>query len=291
MGKISYVSTPKLNDYKKQFAEHLIMERKNGILQVRMHTNGGPFKWCFQAHQALEEAWSVIGHDRENELLILTSTDPYWVGKFDCEAFGETEANYTPDTHYDALYRGCTKLVENFIFDIDIPTIAAINGPGLHWEFALLSNVTLCTPDFVLRDDHFKGGVVPGDGMSLCLQGLLGIKRAASMMYTLKSIDAKTCLDWGVVNEVIPRDKLLGRAWGIAEEIMKQPRVVRRLTSQLLRRPWKRLLVDDFQVHVGHEMYGYALLDTRHPNIFPAIEETFRAEAEAGQDSQDQESP
>ena len=108
------------------------MERKNGILQVRMRTNGGPFKWSFQAHQALAEAWSVIGHDPENEVLILTSTDPYWIGEFDLESFREIEADQmriivTTSTYYDA-----TKIVENFVYDIDIPTIGAINGPGLH---------------------------------------------------------------------------------------------------------------------------------------------------------------
>ena len=49
----SYVSTPKLEDYQKQFEEHLAMERKKGILQVRLCTHDGPFVWCFEAHQAL----------------------------------------------------------------------------------------------------------------------------------------------------------------------------------------------------------------------------------------------
>jgi hypothetical protein len=46
---------PKLKDYQEQFKEHLFFERKNGILQVRMHTKGGPFKWSYQAHNALAE--------------------------------------------------------------------------------------------------------------------------------------------------------------------------------------------------------------------------------------------
>jgi hypothetical protein len=35
------------------------------------------------------------------------------------------------------LYHDATKLLEAFIFNIEIPTIACINGPGLHTEFAL----------------------------------------------------------------------------------------------------------------------------------------------------------
>ena len=60
MTMTGYVSRPKLEDYKKQFEEHLVMERKNGILQVRLSTLGGPFVWSFEAHQALAEAWTAL---------------------------------------------------------------------------------------------------------------------------------------------------------------------------------------------------------------------------------------
>lgn len=264
MAKTHYVATPKLEDYQKQFAEHLIMERRNGILQVRLSTKGGPFVWSFQAHQALAEVWSVIGHDPENEVLILTATDPYWIGEFDRDSFRQIEEDPDPDKRYNSTYHDATKIVENWVNDIDIPTIGAINGPGLHWECALMSDITLCTPDFVLRDDHFGAGAVPGDCQGLCLQAVLGIKRGAYMMFMVNGIDARTALDWGIVNEVVPREKLLPRAWEIAEKIMKQPRSIRRLTHQITVRPWKRLIMDDFQVQIGLEMYGNEMVQLRH---------------------------
>ena len=269
MSNTNFVRTPRLEDYQKQFEEHLYMERKNGILLVRMHTKGGPVKWSFQMHQALAEAWTVIGHDLENEVMILTSTDPYWIGEFDHQSFAEVEQSADLDLKFNTNYHDCTKLVENFIWDIDIPTIAAINGPGLHTEFAIMCDITLCTPDFVLRDDHFGDATVPGDGQTMVAQSILGTKRAAYQMYTVQGVDAMTCLSLGAVNEVIPKDKLLPRAWEIAEKIMKQPRSIRRLTHQLTVRPWKRAVLDDFQVQTGHEFYGLAL--TRSPHHFDKI--------------------
>jgi len=267
----STAATPKLDDYKEHFAECLMMERKNGILQVRMHTNNGPLKWSPQVHHMLLEAWSVIGLDPENEVLILTSTDPYWIGEVDREAFAEWDAITDPDLRYNGLYRP-TKSVENFIWGIDIPTISAINGPGnIHFNFALLCDITLCTPDFVIRDNHFEGGMVPGDSQAMLLQGLVGIKRASYMMMMTDEIDAKTAMDWGIINEILPKDKLLPRAWKIAEKLMKQPRPVRRLTHQLTTRPWKRLIMDDFQVHITSEMYSSALL--RSPHNFKFLKE------------------
>ena len=272
----STVATPKFAVYKKQFAKHLIMERKNGILQVCMHTNGGPLKWCPQAHHMLLEAWNVIGSDPENEVMILTSTDPYWIGEFDHEAFKEWDASTDPEIRYNGLYRP-TKSVENLIWGIDIPTIAVVPGPGsVHFNFAILCDITLCSPDFVIRDDHFKMGMVPGDSLSLLLQGLIGTKRAAYSMYIGENIDAQTARELGIVNEILPKEKLLPRAWEIAELIMAQPRAVRRLTHQLAIRPWKRLLTDDYQVHITSEMYSYALMKSKHD--FEVIESEMKKE-------------
>ena len=264
MANTNFVSIPKFDEYKKWFEEHLYMERKDGILFVRMHTKGGPVKWSYQMHQALAEAWTVIGHDLENEVLILTATDPYWIGDFDHDSFKEVEQSGNPDLIFDTGYHDCTKLVENFIWDIDIPTIAAINGPGLHTEFGILADITLCVPDFVLRDDHFGDHTVPGDGQTLVAQVLFGPKRAAYKVYTVQGFTAEECVQAGAINEIVQHDKLIDRAWEIAEQIMKQPRVTRRLTHQLTVRPWKRAILDDFQVQTGHEFFGLSLLKNPH---------------------------
>jgi enoyl-CoA hydratase/carnithine racemase len=270
MAYTKFVSIPKLEEYSKWFSEHLTFKRNDGILLAQMHTKGGPVKWSYPMHQALAEAWTVIGHDSENEVLILTSTDPYWIGDFDHESFQEVEQSSNIDWKFDTGYHDCTKLVENFLWDIDIPTIAAINGPGLHTEFAIMADITLCTPDFVLRDDHFGDHTVPGDGQTLVAQVIFGPKRAAYNMYNVKGFNAQTCLEAGAVNEIVPHDKLIARAYEIAQGIMKQPRVTRRLTHQLTVRPWKRAVMDDYQVHTGHEFFGLFL--QRNPHHFKDIQ-------------------
>jgi enoyl-CoA hydratase/carnithine racemase len=262
----NYVSRPKFEDYKEQFKDYFIMERNNGIIQLRMHTNGGPVKWSFQAHNALGQAWHVVGNDPENEVLILTATGPYWIGESDNKAFAEEEAKGPGgQAGFDVLYYDASKIVENFLYDIDIPTIAAIPGTGgTHLETAYMSDITLCTEKCRFSDLHFAMGAVAGDGIYMLLQELLGLKRANRLMYLSTFVDAKTALECGLVSEVVPEDKLLSRAWEIAEQIMQQPREIRRLTTQIVRRPLKRLLMNDFQVHIPQEMYGMRLTDNKH---------------------------
>ena len=261
-----YLHMPTLEEYSERFKDFFTFRRENGILEVTMHTQGGPVKWSYQLHHALAEVWTTIGHDRENEVLILTSTDPYWINEWDTSSFAEVERSRDDDQRYNLQIYDTLKVVENFVNDIEIPTIAAINGRGIHWEMCMMSDITLCTPDFILRDDHFgmANGHVPGDGMGLCLQQILGIKRGNYMMLTCSGMDASKCFELGIVNEVVEREKIVDRAWELAREIMKRSRSCRRLTHKVCVRPWKALVERDFRVHVLAEMYSFNLSASKH---------------------------
>ncbi len=258
MGTSKFISRLRFEDYKEKYKGYIFMERKNGIIMLRMHTNGGPVVWGLEMHNALSQAWHDVGNDPENDLMILSSTDPYWIGVVDEE--GEKDMPFD----YDNYYCEATKLIENLIFDVDIPTIAAVNGPGYHTEIALLCDITICSEEAVFQDGHFLIGFVPGDGQLLTFQELIGTKRSSYALYTGQKIDANTALEWGMVNEVVPKEKLVDRAWELAETIMKQPRATRCLTHQLLTRPWKQRLINDFQVHIAHEGYGVHDTKPRH---------------------------
>ena len=60
-----------------------------------------------------------------------------------------------------------------------------------------------------------------------------------------------------MVNEVVPRDKLLERAYKIADHIMTQPRVTRRMTTQIIRRPWRRQITDSLDGGFAIQMFAH----------------------------------
>ena len=86
---------------------------------------------------------------------------------------------------------------------------------------------------------------------------MLGVKRAAYALLTGQAIDAKTALEYGMVNEVVPRAKLLERAWTIADHIMTQPRTTRRMTTQIVRRPWRRQITDSLDGGFAMQMFAH----------------------------------
>lgn len=251
-----------LAEYSEKYKDFFVFTRKDGILEARMHTDGGPYQHTWNGHDAWSQAWVDIANDPENEVLIITGTGDYWytIPYSKDAAKRKAEGNWqdlpfrewSPDAQL-RQYKGSYKLLENLVFQVDIPTIAAINGPGAHIEFALASDITLTAPDTKFFENHFIFGVPPGDGLYLILQELLGPKRAAYSMYTGEDIDAEQAKELGLVNEVVPRDELAARAWQLAREIMKRPRTTRYITSQISKRRWKKLFVEDLEHHMAHQ--------------------------------------
>jgi enoyl-CoA hydratase/carnithine racemase len=259
-----FVARPDFDSYAEKYSKYFVMRRRDGILELRMHTDGGPAHFDFAVHNAWAQAWLEIGNDPENEVLILTGTGDSWLAAPGAapadpadSARRMTSGPFPPDFAYEHGYHDATKLLENFVFGIDIPTVSAINGPSIaHTEFALLCDITLAAETATIADPHFPAGTAPGDGQQLALQEILGTKRAAYHLYTGRAIGAREALELGLVNEVLPAAELLPRAWELAETIMRQPRTTRRLTHAITVRPWKRRLVHDLGFGTAHEMFG-----------------------------------
>jgi enoyl-CoA hydratase/carnithine racemase len=178
-----------------------------------MHTNGGPATFDFAVHNAWGQAWQEVGNDPDNEVLILTGTGDQWLAFGDVDLAPQDVQELAPaqppgDFAYEHTYYDAVKLLENMVFGVDIPTIAAINGPSLaHTEFALLCDITLCSDNATIMDPHFLTGVAPGDGLQLGLQELIGTKRAAYHLYTGEEITAQKALELGLVNEALPAER------------------------------------------------------------------------------------
>jgi enoyl-CoA hydratase/carnithine racemase len=252
-----FVPTPQLEEYKARFKDFFKLERRaDGVLFVQAHTNSGPIQLSVENHRALGQLLKTIGADPENELLILTGSGKDFMMDSDPEGF-KLEQEELEYWSYEYAYKDGRINVSSLINDLEIPTIGVLNGPGFHTEICLMCDISICSDAAVIFDLHYDIGSVPGDGIHSCFQELLGVKRAAYALLTGEAIDAKKALEYGMVNEVVPSDQLLARAWKIADHIMTQPRTTRRLTTQIVRRPWRQRIADDLDGGFGIQMFAH----------------------------------
>ena len=254
---MAFVRTPEFDEYKERFKEHYKLERRDdGVLLVQAHTRGGPIQLSVENHRSLGQMLKTIGADPKNEILILTGSGDEFMMDSDSNGF-KLEEEDLAYWAYEYAYKDGRINVSALINDLEIPTIGVLNGPGFHTEICLMCDLTICSEDAIIYDLHYDIGSVPGDGIHCCFQELLGVKRAAYALLTGEAIDAKKALEYGMVNEVVPRAKLLQRAYQLADHIMTQPRTTRRLTTQIVRRPWRQRITNDLDGGFGIQMFAH----------------------------------
>jgi len=259
----------RLEEYAEKYRDTFKFERRDGILQMQFHTRGGPAGQdgmhgnAGSSYDAWNHAWRDVGSDPENKVLILTGTGEDWMRPPPmAEAVKRTAPRAGPrGAGTGRVYLDAVKNTENFIFGFNIPTIGVINGPApFHFATALLCDITICADDTVLHESHCALGTAPGDGASFVLQELLNLKQAAYYLLLSEPIDAPTALRLGLVNEVLPRDKLLARAWEMAQRIAALPPLGRLMSKQVIRRRWQQVHADHAAFEMAHEMLG-AVID------------------------------
>lgn len=180
-----------------------------------MHTNDGPLVFTGQTHTNLVDAFYAISRDRENTVMIVTGTGTEWIAQIDFPSLGDI----TNPRVWDQVYWEGKKVLQNLL-DIEVPVIAAINGPALlHSEYALLCDIILASENAVFQDmPHLNGGIVPGDGVQVVWPLVLGPQRGRYFLLTQQKLTAAEALHLGVVNELLPADRLLARARELAAQ-------------------------------------------------------------------------
>jgi enoyl-CoA hydratase/carnithine racemase len=222
------------------------MRREDGILEVTLHTDGGPLRWGRLPHKELEEAFLEIGRDRENHVVILTGTGDEFSGP--APSVEANLASHRQSTKEWGVLGWESKNLLTNLLAIDAPMIAAINGPALrHAELPVMCDIVLASDTACFQDSaHFVGGLIPGDGMHVVFPLVMGYNRGRYFLLTGQVVTAQEAKEMGVVNEVLPQAELLPRAWEHARNIMKLPELNRRYTrtliTEVLRRQMNELL-------------------------------------------------
>jgi len=118
-----------------------------------------------------------------------------------------------------------------------------------------MCDIVIAADDVTFEDTaHFhNGGIVPGDGINVVYTMLMGLNRARYLMLTGQVLNAREAKDIGLVAELMPREKLLPRAWQLAEQLAKKNDMLLRYTRMVLTHPLRKQLDEGLQYFLAME--------------------------------------
>jgi enoyl-CoA hydratase/carnithine racemase len=135
-------------------------------------------------------------------------------------------------------YRKGIQRIPVALYNLEIPTIAAVNGPavGAGCDLACMCDIRIAADSASFADSFVMVGIIPGDGGAWLLQRVVGLSKACEMTFTGDTINAQEALACGLVSRVVPAEALLAEARSLAARIVRNPTSVLRMSKKLIRK-------------------------------------------------------
>lgn len=178
-----------------------------------------------------------IAQDPSVRVVILTAEGPVFSSGGNVK---DMQRYYTHKLMPDVIreeYRNGIQRLPRALFNLDVPVIAAVNGPaiGAGLDLACMCDIRISSDKASYAESFVKVGIVPGDGGAWLLPRVVGMSKASEMAFTGDMLTAQEALACGLVSRVVPHEALLDEAFKLAGKIAANPGGVLRMTKRLLR--------------------------------------------------------
>ena len=120
---------------------------------------------------------------------------------------------------------------------LEVPSIAAINGPaiGAGFDLACMCDIRIASKNATMAESFVNVGIIPGDGGAWFLQRLIGYQLAADLTFSGRVIKADEAKMLGIVLDVISSAELAERANQLAASYAAKPPRTVRLAKRLMK--------------------------------------------------------
>ncbi|PCI67532.1 MAG: enoyl-CoA hydratase [Piscirickettsiaceae bacterium] len=174
----------------------------------------------------------------EVRVVILTGNGPAFSSGGNVKKIREemTESDKTPH-ELARWYREGIQRIPLAFQKLDVPIIAAVNGPaiGAGCDLTCMCDMRIAGQSARFAESFVKLGIIPGDGGAWLLPRAIGLAKAAEMAFTGDPISAQEALECGLVSKVVADDQLMDEALKLAKRVAVNPPVSVRMAKQLMR--------------------------------------------------------
>lgn len=234
--------------------------RTNGILTLTM--NQPETRNALTGNNAVQEfvdACAAIALDTSVRVVIITGAGPVFCSGGNVKDMRRFfEQDIAPDRIREEYRQGIQRLPKA-LCNLDVPVIAAVNGPavGAGLDLTCMADLRIASNTATFAESFVKVGIIPGDGGAWLLPRVVGRSKAAEMAFTGEALTAREALACGLVSQVVEPGELMAAAHKLAERIAINPPAVMRMTKRLLREGENSTLESLLELSAGYQAIAH----------------------------------
>lgn len=213
-------------------AEPLLKRIEGGILWLTLNRPDAHNSFTVPMFKAIGAGLDAAAKDAAVKAVVLTGS-----GKAFCAGQDLREHLERKPAFIDELRKRYNPLILK-VRRLQKPVVAAINGTaaGAGMSLALACDFRLCVPETKFFTSFVKIGLAPDSGNLFWLGSQIGFARALELEMTGRAMTAEEAERWGMVNRVVPNDRLLDDTLAFLRPIVEGPTRTLALIKQLYNR-------------------------------------------------------
>jgi enoyl-CoA hydratase/carnithine racemase len=211
------------------------------------------------AAEEFVQACADVQADRTIRVVIVTGEGPVFSSGGNVKDMQRYfQQQLSPETIREE-YRNGIQRIPKALYNLDVPVIAAVNGPavGAGLDLTCMCDIRIASEKATFAESFVRVGIVPGDGGAWLLPRAVGMSKASEMAFTGEAIDAQAALACGLVSRVVPPDELMPAAMAVAAKIAANPGGVLRMTKRLLREGERSTLESLLEISASYQAIAH----------------------------------
>lgn len=189
------------------------------------------------AAEEFVQACAEVTRDTSVRAVVLTGAGPVFSSGGNVKDMQKYQGNTLPTEVIRDEYRNGIQRIPKALYPLDVPVIAAVNGPaiGAGLDLTCMCDIRIASEKATFAESFVRVGIVPGDGGAWLLPRVVGMSKACEMAFTGEALNATQALACGLVSRVVSPEQLMPEAMTLAQKIAANPGTVLRMTKRLLR--------------------------------------------------------
>jgi enoyl-CoA hydratase/carnithine racemase len=205
------------------------------------------------------QACAEVQADRSVRAVVLTGAGPVFSSGGNVKDMQRYfQQQLSPETIREEYRKGIQR-IPKALYNLDVPVIAAVNGPaiGAGLDLTCMCDIRIASDKATFAESFVKVGIVPGDGGAWLLPRAVGMSKASEMAFTGEALTAQEALACGLVSRVVAPEALMDTALDLARKISANPGGVLRMTKRLLREGERATLESLLEISASYQAIAH----------------------------------